>query len=66
MSQLPVQPALTHWELRALIRHHLAVVDRITDCCPQPKAVQDLQPSIDRLNEIVALYLATPKEEVGE
>lgn len=58
---------LTHWELRALIRHQLAVIDRVTECCPQDQnAIKDLQPNVNRLNEIVAAYLEAPKQEVGK
>lgn len=57
---------LTHWELRALIRHQLTVLDRIAEGCPQPEAIKDLQPNVNRLNEIVAAYVEMPKEEVDK
>ena len=52
---------LTHWELRALIRHQLAVVDRVAEACPQQDAHKDLAPAIDRLKEIAAAYLEASK-----
>ncbi len=57
---------LTHWELRALIRHQLAVIDRITEACPQAEAIKDLPANVDRLQEIIGMYLEAPKLDIVE
>ncbi len=57
---------LSHWELRALIRHQLALIDRITEGCPQQDACKDLAPAVDRLKEVAEAYLDAAKPHMRQ